>query len=378
VAAVASTLQPSSIDSTQQAQAVRRTIVEQLQERPLNSGKGNGTGNELDFFKDADVHQNDLEALWYKEWIFAGHECELPKAGSYLALQIGDYPIVIVRAKDKSIRAFHNICRHRGFKICDDGNGVVMRRLMCPYHQWTYDLDGKLAFARDFGSKEDGFDKANYSLKQVALQVADGHLFVCVADAPKPFEPLRDQLESMYLAPFDLKRSKVAYQSRRIFQKNWKTVWKSTPEEGHGALARADGGMATIAPDRQYRFENLTKPGTLSENEGVMDHIVWHHYPNTWGNVKADHAISCRLLPLSATQTELLIKWVVPGDAEEGRDYSLEELTGVQRAEDLEQDAVESVHSSPALHGEDAALQFNDWYSESMVRALQAEVSIAA
>jgi len=359
MAAAASTLRPYSTDTAQQVQAVHRTIVTQLQERRL-SGK-------LDFFGDADVHKNDLEALWYKDWIFAGHECELPKAGSYLALQVGAFPVIIVRARDKTIRAFHNICRHRGFKICDDGNGVVMRRLMCPYHQWTYDLDGKLAFARDFGSKKDGFDKADYSLKSVPLQVAGGHLFICVADAPKQFEPLRDQLESNYLAPFDLKNSKVAYQSQMILQRNWKTLWTNTPEDGHGA----DGGMATIAPDRQYRFVNLTKPGSQLEKEAVMNHIVWHHYPNTWGIFKIDHAISCRLLPISATQTELLIKWVVPGDAEEGRDYSLEELTGVQRAEDLQQNAVESVHSNPALHWEDAACQFVDWYSDSMVRVLQ-------
>jgi len=347
--AAASTLRPYSSDTAQQVQAVHSTLVAQLHERQLH-GK-------LDFFKDADVHKKDLEALWYKEWIFAGLECELPKAGSYLALQVGAYPVVIVRGRDKGIRAFHNICRHRGFKICDDGNGVVMRRLMCPYHQWTYDLDGKLAFARDFGTKKDGFDKADYTLKSVRLEVAGGHLFVCVGDVPKQFEPLRDQLESKHIAPFDLKSSKVAHQSRTILQRNWKTLWTAAPEEEH----EATGGMVTIATDRQYRFVNLTKP----------EAVVWHHYPNTWGNLKADYGISYRLLPVSATQTELLVKWVVPGDAEEGRDYSLEKLTGVQRAEDLQQDAVESVHSSPAQHTEDAARQFVDWYADSMVRLLQ-------
>jgi len=371
-AAAASTIQSCNVESTQQAQpsswitsdttSVRRTIVEKLQERQLNSG--------LDFFKDPDVHSNDLQALWYKEWIFAGHDCELPKAGSYLALQVGAYPIVIVRAKDKTIRAFHNICRHRGFKICDDGNGVVMRRLMCPYHQWTYDLDGKLAFARDFGSKEDGFDKAKFSLLPVALEIADGHIFVCLAETPKQFEPLRDHLESTFLAPFDLKSSKVAYQSRRILQTNWKKVW-TTPND-----SPPNPGMVAVASDSQYRFVNHTEPGSLSENESVMDHIVWNHYPNIWGTFKSSHAISCRLLPVSATQTELLIKWLVPGDAEEGSDYSLQELTDVQKEEDLQQDAVE--HAYPVLHGEDASNQFVDWYSDSMVKTFEGEVSIAA
>ena len=73
---------------------------------------GNGLSSE--FYTDANIHQGELDLLWYKEWLFAGHECELQKPGDWLTMQVGKYPIIVVKGKDNEIRAFHNVCRHRG------------------------------------------------------------------------------------------------------------------------------------------------------------------------------------------------------------------------------------------------------------------------
>src|SRR3546814_624055 len=71
-------------------------------------------------YSDADLYRQDLEQIWHRKWIFAGHTFGLEKPGQYLTLQIGDYPVVVVRGKDGSVRAFHNACRHRGSKVCTD------------------------------------------------------------------------------------------------------------------------------------------------------------------------------------------------------------------------------------------------------------------
>ena len=147
-------------------------------------------------------------------------------------MQLGDFPIIVVRGKDGEICAFHNVCRHRGFKICDGESGNVKKRLMCPYHQWTYDLDGKLAFARDFQTENDNFNKADYALKPVAVGLAGGNIYVSVSDEPLPFEPIGDLLET-YLAPFDLRKSKVAYQTKIVEKGNWKLVWENNRECYH-------------------------------------------------------------------------------------------------------------------------------------------------
>ena len=95
-----------------------------------------------DLYCDDGVFQMDLEHVFYREWLFAIPSCEIPKTGNFATLQVGAYPVVITRAADGMIRAFHNVCRHRGQRLCAKETGSTPK-LVCPYHQWTYDLNGK-------------------------------------------------------------------------------------------------------------------------------------------------------------------------------------------------------------------------------------------
>ena len=85
----------------------------------------------------------DLAAIWYQDWLFAIPSCEIPKTGNFVTLQVGDYPVLIVRGADGQIRAFHNSCRHRGSRVCTALKGNAPK-LVCPYHQWSYTLSGDL------------------------------------------------------------------------------------------------------------------------------------------------------------------------------------------------------------------------------------------
>ena len=129
------------------------------------------------FYTDPAFYQLDLETLFYREWLFVGHDCELAEPGDYFTLQVGDYPIVVVRGRDGVIRAFHNSCRHRGSRICSAERGSAVR-LVCPYHNWSYDLDGRLLFARDMGK---GFDPKPLGLKPVHCESVGGYLWICLA-----------------------------------------------------------------------------------------------------------------------------------------------------------------------------------------------------
>ena len=139
-----------------------------------------------DLYCDEGVYQADLENLWYREWVFAIPSCDIPKTGNHATLQIGAYPIVIVRGADGQIRAFHNVCRHRGQRLCPKENGSSPK-LVCPYHQWTYELDGKLLYARDMG---DDFDASKFSLKPVHCRSDGGLVYICLADNPPEFQRL--------------------------------------------------------------------------------------------------------------------------------------------------------------------------------------------
>src|SRR5580658_6318827 len=80
-----------------------------------------------DFYCSQEDYQVDLDMIWYRDWLFVGHDCEIMNAGDYLTVQVGDYPVVIVRDRDASIRAFHNSCRHRGSRICPTVHGNAAR-----------------------------------------------------------------------------------------------------------------------------------------------------------------------------------------------------------------------------------------------------------
>jgi nitrite reductase/ring-hydroxylating ferredoxin subunit len=92
------------------------------------------------FYRDPELYALELELIFYAEWLFAAHTVELQQAGSYLTLQVGDYPILLTRDRDGLIHAFVNSCRHRGARVCQESHGVVPK-LVCPYHQWTYELE---------------------------------------------------------------------------------------------------------------------------------------------------------------------------------------------------------------------------------------------
>src|SRR5690554_6027658 len=84
---------------------------------------------------DEGAYQADLEQIFYREWLFAVPACEIPKPGNFATLQVGECPVIILRGADGRVRAFHNVCRHRGQRLCPQANGSVPK-LVCPYHQW--------------------------------------------------------------------------------------------------------------------------------------------------------------------------------------------------------------------------------------------------
>jgi len=180
------------------------------------------------FYNDPDFFRLDIELIWGRDWLFAGHDCELPDPGYFFTLQVGDYPVVVVRDLEGRIRAFHNTCRHRGSRVCATDKGAAVR-LVCPYHQWSYSLDGKLLFARQMGKD---FDKTKFGLKPVACESVAGYIFISLAESPEDFAPFRSLIEP-YFAPHRLSETKLAYERTIIEKGNWKLVWENNRECYH-------------------------------------------------------------------------------------------------------------------------------------------------
>ncbi|MCJ8237666.1 aromatic ring-hydroxylating oxygenase subunit alpha [Peteryoungia algae] len=404
-----------------------------LQANMLRQLKNRREGFSLEqpFYIDQDYFKLDMEQIWYRDWLFIGHDCEIPRAGNYFTAQIGDYPVVLVRGKDQVIRAFHNTCRHRGHRVCTSDRGASAK-LVCPYHNWTYDLDGSLVFARQMGET---FDKSEFGLKPVHCESVGGYIFICLANEPADFAPVRASIEP-YMKPHRLSEAKVAHRSTIIEKGNWKLVWENNREcyhcaGNHPELCRTypeaptatgvqgAGDDPVIAehwqrceaaglpsafnmdPSGQFRTarmpliqdaESYTLSGKRAVRRPLSDDVstshigtlLLFHYPSTWNHILVDHAISFRVTPLSAEETAVTTTWLVHKDAVEGVDYDLKELTHVwEMTNDQDRSIVEENAfgiRSPAyepgpysVEHEGGVMQFVEWYTTFMINRLQGD-----
>src|SRR4029077_8394594 len=134
-----------------------------------------------EFYGNGAVYASELDKIWRSGWLFAAHTCELPDAGDYLTFDVGPDPILVVRGDDGEVRAFHNLCSHRGTLLCQEPQGRVGRAIVCPYHQWTYARDGRLTGCRGM---HDEVDRSVLGLRPVATEVVAGMIYVSLAAKP--------------------------------------------------------------------------------------------------------------------------------------------------------------------------------------------------
>jgi len=392
-----------------------------------------GFSLEQPFYIDPDYYKLDLEMIWYRDWLFAGHDCQINKAGMYFTLQVGDYPVLVIRTREGDIRAYHNTCRHRGHRVCTKETGSATR-LVCPYHQWTYQHDGSLMSARHMG---DNFDKKQFGLKPVHCQVVAGYIFICLAKEAPDFAPVRATVEP-YMAPHRLPETKVAAQNTIIEKGNWKLVWENNREcyhcagnhpelcrtypeaptatgvqgagddpfiSEHWSRCEAAGLPSTfnMSPDGQFRVarmpliedaESYTMNGRPAVQRSLSDDVtishigtmLLFHYPTTWNHMLVDHAISFRVIPVGPEETAVTTTWLVHKDAVEGVDYDVEQLTHVwnmtndQDRQIVEENAfgIRSPAYEPGPYSEaheGGVMQFVEWYSNFMIDRLQGKDS---
>jgi phenylpropionate dioxygenase-like ring-hydroxylating dioxygenase large terminal subunit len=303
---------------------------------------------------DPDVYRLEMERIWKSAWLFAAHSTELPQLGARNVFDVGDDSVLIVRDEDAEVRAFHNLCRHRGNRLADRGTrqagGALLIR--CPYHQWVYGLDGSLTSGRwtDYpeGLGPEGFDPSEHGLLPVATSEVGGLIFVRlephldsglgplgelanISELAKVFE-LAGPLESQ-----GFEHANVAHMETYMVDAGWKVIWESY-----------DSG----AP----RLRAL---------------------PNFWCEASADHAVITRLAPVRLERTEIVVTWFVDEGAVEGRDYSLDRILALwARTGELDRELCERNQRavrSPAYrpvplserHGTNV-LGFHAWYREAM------------
>ena len=370
-----------------------------------------------EFYTDPDIFEFDMDAIYHRSWIMAGFEAELPQPGCTLALTIGRTPVVIVRDRGGELRAFHNSCRHRGAQICADGT-AKRPRLVCPYHNWSYDLQGRLVHATRMG---EGFDPSEYSLRPVALRCIEGTVYVCLSNTPPGFDDFHDQFAPM-LAPHQLRQGKVAHEATLVEKANWKLVMENARECYHCSANHPELSISfpvlrrsltaaeqqDIAADFAGRMAEQglqTGPirgawweaGRFPLNPGVqsmtMDGLPcvsrpigqvgngdvgslrWALEPHCFAHALGDYVFMFSAMPTGPEETVVTAKWLVSADAVEGVDYSIPRLTELWDTTNLQdrdlaennQRGVRGAGFVPGPYSPEAealVLRFADWYCD--------------
>lgn len=355
--------------------------------RALLARRKPGYSLEAPFYTSPAIHELDLELIFGRHWIGVGVEPDLPEPGDYFTVAIGRESVLLVRGEDLEIRAFHNVCRHRGARLCDARQGMV-GNIVCPYHQWTYDLQGNLIHNEHMG---EAFERARFGLKPVHLRSLGGLLFICLArEPPADFEIMRETIEP-YITPHRLRDCKIAHQVDLIEEGNWKITMENNRECYHCSAnhpeltvslyeygfgyqpSEQNAEQLAAFSERlradQVRWERLGLPSVeierLSEPTGFrtvrlpldrsgesqtldtrvasqrllgelrerdLGGLSFWTQPNSWHHFMSDHIVTFSVLPLGPDRTLLRTKWLVHKDARAGQDYDSENLVAVWSA----------------------------------------------
>jgi glycine betaine catabolism A len=287
-------------------------------------------------YTDPGVFAREQELIFEGHWLCAARSAEIPGAGQFQVVQAGRESVLIVRQHDGGLRAFLNVCRHRGSRLCVEASGQVTRYLRCSYHAWSYELGGRLAAAPNLARMAD-IDRDEYGLLPVALREWLGYAWVCLAREPPSFE---DTVIGSVTARLGSAQAIEAYQlgdlavGRRIsydVAANWKLIVENFMEcyhcapihpeltsllpefaggfaaqyyVGHGAAfaGRADG----FTIDGSAGFARL--PGVREDQDRKYFAITIR--PQVFINLVPDHVILHRMFPVAADRTTVVCDWL--------------------------------------------------------------------
>lgn len=190
------------------------------------------------YYTDPAWFARETERIFRHLWLFVGRADDVPAPGSYVTRQLAGAQVLIVRDDTGTLRAFHNVCRHRGTLLCSEPSGQVRGLIQCPYHSWTYHLDGRL-FRAPHMDKVVGFRTDDWPLREIALEVWEGHVFLHLGDPGQPRMPLAEYLDGVDTRFANWRMGELRTVATRTYHltANWKLVIANYHECLHCANA---------------------------------------------------------------------------------------------------------------------------------------------
>ncbi|HUI61479.1 MAG TPA: aromatic ring-hydroxylating dioxygenase subunit alpha [Steroidobacteraceae bacterium] len=300
------------------------------------------------YFSEA-IFEQELDKVLARQWLLVGHVSLVKNPGDYYVRQVGPESLIIARDRNGRVRAYFNVCRHRGSRILANGEAGQTRGFVCPYHKWTYDTEGCLIGAPGIRDGK-SLQFAQWPLHEAHCESWYGWLYVHLgAEPPQPLAQVLGPLtDTAAMQQVDSERLRLAHRETYLINANWKALLENNMECYHCGAAhpslsiscdyhkfyadQRDGshfplhpGMATFSMDGA---RVCSKALGESLPEGFSTGFLLQ--PNFCGPVFfVDHAVSLELTPLSRDRTQLICEWYVHEEAVEGVDYDLEALIRV-------------------------------------------------
>ena len=255
-------------------------------------------------------------------WLAAGRAAELDRPGTFITRDVAGASVLLVRGPDGRLQGFHNVCRHRGTRLCVTDAGTFAGSIQCPYHAWTYGLDGALLAAPQMDEAV-GFTKADYPLRPVACETWDGHIFINLSDEPPPlWEQIRGLPERF--TPWGMPQLRMVHRIQYDVATNWKLVVQNYNECLHcpvihpllnrmhhylgaenvpstetycgGAMGFREG-VETLSSDGKRRRAVL--PGLAARDQALVNYFAI--YPNFLLTLHPDYMLTVTIWPQIVT-----------------------------------------------------------------------------
>jgi Rieske 2Fe-2S family protein len=292
------------------------------------------------FFVSPEVFVTEQEKVFSRQWLLVGHQNQISKPGDFLVQEVAGESIIVVRDQKGEARGFYNVCRHRGTRLCEERTGHSST-IQCPYHAWTYGLDGRLVGVPHM-DKVRGFDKADYSLYPVNLTLWEGFIFVNLARQCAPLEEVFAPLAGKF-THWNLPKLRSARRIEYNVRANWKLIFENYSEcyhcpGVHPALQRLTpydlaendlcdgpflGGFMPITKGHSLTMSGNACALPVGDIQGEDHDRVFYYsiFPNMLLSMHPDYVMVHQLWPQSPEQTLILCDWFFHPQAFDRSDF---------------------------------------------------------
>jgi Rieske 2Fe-2S family protein len=292
------------------------------------------------YFVSAEIFAQELETIFTRQWVCVGHQTQIANPGDYFVQQLAGESVIVLRDQQGIVRAFYNVCRHRGTRLCEVDRGHSST-IQCPYHAWTYALDGRLVGAPHMESVP-GFTKAEHSLHAVNLALWEGFIFVNFANAAAPLEEVFAPLTGKF-THWNLPKLRSAKRIEYDVRANWKLIFENYSEcyhcpGVHPMLAKVSpydsaendlcegpflGGFMQLARGASLTMSGKACALPVVEIGGQDDARVFYYsiFPNMLLSMHPEYVMLHQVWPKAPDRTLILCDWMFHPEAFDRPDF---------------------------------------------------------